>query len=65
MLPTYKKPPNEFKLHIGLGDWYVGKTCLGIRYAYDSFPEEYVPTVMDNYSTSYLVGENNITLQLW
>lgn len=43
--------PDRMKLVI-VGDGAVGKTCLIMAYAENSFPEGYVPTVFDTYSMS-------------
>jgi len=48
-----------------VGDGAVGKTCLLISYAKNKFPEEYVPTVFDNYVVSLSAGDQTIELGLW
>jgi len=48
-----------------IGDGAVGKTCLLIAYANNRFPEEYVPTVFDNYVVNLTAGDTHIELGLW
>jgi len=48
-----------------IGDGAVGKTCLLISYANNRFPEDYIPTVFDNYVVNLTAGDKTIELGLW
>lgn len=48
-----------------VGDGAVGKTCLLIAYAQGVFPENYVPTVFDNYVVDLTAEGQTIHLGLW
>ncbi|KAL9652344.1 hypothetical protein ABK040_012000 [Willaertia magna] len=48
-----------------VGDGAVGKTCLLVSFVEDKFPEDYVPTVFDNYSTNMIVDREVCTIDLW
>nr|ADD24474.1 Ras-like GTP-binding protein RHO [Lepeophtheirus salmonis] len=48
-----------------VGDGACGKTCLLEVFKKNEFPEEYIPTVVDNFVKTVDVDENNVALTLW
>ena len=48
-----------------VGDGAVGKSCLLYMFTNNCFPEEYVPTVFDNYQTTVELDGKTINLGLW
>lgn len=48
-----------------VGDGAVGKTCLLISYTSNQFPEDYVPTVFDNYAVTVMIGDVPYTFGLF
>jgi len=50
---------------VAVGDGTVGKTCLLITYSTNTFPQQYVPTVFDNYAVDISIKEKSYTLALF
>ena len=48
-----------------VGDGSVGKTSLLITYSTDSFPDEYIPTIFDNYTFKRKFKDKFVELNLW
>uniref|UniRef100_A0A8D8RV13 Ras-related protein ced-10 n=1 Tax=Cacopsylla melanoneura TaxID=428564 RepID=A0A8D8RV13_9HEMI len=49
-----------------VGDGMVGKTCLLMTYTTKAFPQEYIPTVFENYSGTITDGKDRVyTVTLW
>ncbi|PRP77586.1 hypothetical protein PROFUN_00447 [Planoprotostelium fungivorum] len=48
-----------------VGDGAVGKTCLLMAFSSNLFPQEYVPTVFDNYNSAIMIDKKPYNLGLW
>ena len=46
---------------VAAGDGCVGKTCLLMCYAYNRFPQEYLPTVFDTYVIEVVVDGQSVS----
>lgn len=57
-------PVQDRKLVI-VGDGGCGKTSLLVVYTRGHFPEEYVPTVFDNYTAELTMDKKRVQLALW
>ena len=57
-------PSQERKLVI-VGDGGCGKTSLLMVYTKKAFPEDYVPTVFENYTAEMILDKKRVELALW
>ena len=48
-----------------VGDGAVGKTALLHTYSTGVFPEDYMPTIFDNYACAVMVDGTPVSLGLW
>ncbi|XP_040190534.1 rho-related GTP-binding protein RhoG-like [Rana temporaria] len=48
-----------------VGDGGVGKTCLLMCYQTNTFPEEFYPRVLENYTVQITVDGKTVSLNLW
>ncbi|XP_030649632.1 rho-related GTP-binding protein RhoN [Chanos chanos] len=48
-----------------VGDTQCGKTALLHVFAKDCYPENYVPTVFENYTASFEIDKQRIELNMW
>jgi len=59
-----EEPTDTIKCVV-VGDGAVGKTCLLMSYASNTFPTDYRPTVFDNYAVNVSVGGNQYRIGLF
>lgn len=65
-LLRHSSKPSSPNLKItAVGDGMVGKTCMLITYQSKQFPEEYVPTVFDNWGVKLEVDGVTHEITLW
>eukprot|EP01100_Stratorugosa_tubuloviscum_P007942 TRINITY_DN3295_c0_g4_i3.p1 TRINITY_DN3295_c0_g4~~TRINITY_DN3295_c0_g4_i3.p1 ORF type:complete len:191 (-),score=77.34 TRINITY_DN3295_c0_g4_i3:47-619(-) len=50
---------------VAVGDGGSGKTCLLMTFALNEFPNEYIPTIFDNYVVNLIVQGETINLELF
>ncbi len=64
---TSSSPPHDLHLKLlMLGDTGVGKTCLLLRYAYDSFSPTFITTIGIDFKIKHVqLGGHRCKLQIW
>ncbi|KAK2171779.1 hypothetical protein NP493_1027g00006 [Ridgeia piscesae] len=58
-------PPMVRKKLVVVGDGECGKTCLLLVYSRNEFPENYVPTIFENYIAELRMDGHLVELALW
>ena len=48
-----------------VGDGGVGKTCMLLSHLEGIFPEDYIPTVFENYESKITVNDEEIMFSIW
>ncbi|XP_073418697.1 rho-related GTP-binding protein RhoN [Dendrobates tinctorius] len=61
---TMDKQMSRCKIVV-VGDTQCGKTALLHVFAKDCYPENYVPTVFENYTASFEIDKQRIELNMW
>ncbi|KAJ5078995.1 gtpase crac1b [Anaeramoeba ignava] len=54
----------RFKV-VCVGDGSVGKTCMLMTYLKNEFPVNYIPTIVENFTTDIEVNSVTYTLSIW